>query len=158
MAGGVSWILQATRVQESLFSRGFVDLGSAPYWDADRCRAPMFSGVVAHDGRCSCQPQRVRNWDLPPVLPLVGSSATHNAWGGHIVAFRGLGRGRGQVVRRALAPVPRVMPGCRVPMRSKSKQHFGAVSYTERSIKIKRAVNDEFCTEAVYRNANSFEL
>ena len=62
--------------------------------------------------------------------------------GGHIVAFRGWGRGQGEGCARALAPVSCVMPGCRAPMRSKSKQCFGAVSYTERSIEMKRAVKE----------------
>jgi len=87
-------------MQESLFSRGFVDLGSAPCWDADRCWAPTFSGVLARDdGRFSCRPQQVGNLDFPPVLPSVGSSSTHGALGDISLPSVGGDGGRGKVVR-----------------------------------------------------------
>jgi len=108
---------------------------------------------VARDGGpFSCRPQRVNDRDLPPILPSVGSSATHDAWVDISLSSVGWNGGRGRVVRGALTPVSCVMPGCRAPMRPKSKQCFGAVSYTERSIEMKRAVTKGMVTknQAVY--------
>jgi len=56
----------------------FVDLGIMP-----GCRAPTFSGMLARvGGRFSHRPQRVNNWDFPPILLSVGSSTTRDGQGG----------------------------------------------------------------------------
>ena len=132
--------------EEPVIARGLVHLGIMP-----GCRAPIFSDVLARDGGRSShhRPQRVSNWYLRPILPPVGSPATRDPWGDISLASVGWHSGRNRLCAGEPAPVLCVMPGCRAPMRSKGKQHFGVVSYAERSIEMKPAVTKcphQLCT------------